>query len=228
MLKELNIRNFAIIDELQATFAGGLNIISGETGAVPDARPPGTLVGAGPAGPLSTERLELIREGVQECEARIFLEQTTKLAIGAIMVMGFTTSGYHSITPNSPAVSQTGRSTPSEAWAIKQLALEAIANIKAVKFGATETVYAAGVVNAKLPPTNAYQGKKTEEYTKCAYLDVRDMAQVVAQVDEHVKKSLPGRTLAFEVMTEYSAGKEPYAVLKIKVDRPFPMNRGPG
>jgi len=33
MLKELNIRNFAIIDELQVTFAGGLNIISGETGA---------------------------------------------------------------------------------------------------------------------------------------------------------------------------------------------------
>ena len=33
MLTELNIRNFAIIDELQVTFAEGLNIISGETGA---------------------------------------------------------------------------------------------------------------------------------------------------------------------------------------------------
>src|SRR5512133_2805423 len=33
MLTELNIRNFAIIDELKVTFDGGLNIISGETGA---------------------------------------------------------------------------------------------------------------------------------------------------------------------------------------------------
>jgi DNA repair protein RecN (Recombination protein N) len=33
MLAELNIRNFAIIDELQVAFTGGLNVISGETGA---------------------------------------------------------------------------------------------------------------------------------------------------------------------------------------------------
>ncbi|MDA8125200.1 MAG: DNA repair protein RecN [Deltaproteobacteria bacterium] len=33
MLAELNIRNFAIIDELQVAFAEGLNVISGETGA---------------------------------------------------------------------------------------------------------------------------------------------------------------------------------------------------
>jgi DNA repair protein RecN (Recombination protein N) len=33
MLTELNIRNFAIIDELQVAFDGGLNMISGETGA---------------------------------------------------------------------------------------------------------------------------------------------------------------------------------------------------
>lgn len=33
MLRELNIRNLAIIDELQALFTGGLNVISGETGA---------------------------------------------------------------------------------------------------------------------------------------------------------------------------------------------------
>jgi DNA repair protein RecN (Recombination protein N) len=33
MLAELNIRNFAIIDELKIAFDGGLNIISGETGA---------------------------------------------------------------------------------------------------------------------------------------------------------------------------------------------------
>jgi DNA repair protein RecN (Recombination protein N) len=33
MLAELNIRNFAIIDELRVSFDGGLNIISGETGA---------------------------------------------------------------------------------------------------------------------------------------------------------------------------------------------------
>lgn len=33
MLTELNIRNFAIIDELKIAFDGGLNVISGETGA---------------------------------------------------------------------------------------------------------------------------------------------------------------------------------------------------
>jgi DNA repair protein RecN (Recombination protein N) len=33
MLTELNIRNFAIIDELKVAFDGGLNVISGETGA---------------------------------------------------------------------------------------------------------------------------------------------------------------------------------------------------
>ncbi|MEK7374016.1 MAG: DNA repair protein RecN, partial [Thermodesulfobacteriota bacterium] len=33
MLTELNIRNFAIIDEMRVAFAGGLNVISGETGA---------------------------------------------------------------------------------------------------------------------------------------------------------------------------------------------------
>ena len=33
MLTELNIRNFAIIDEMHVSFAGGLNMLSGETGA---------------------------------------------------------------------------------------------------------------------------------------------------------------------------------------------------
>ena len=33
MLHELRIRNFAIIDQLELTFAAGLNILTGETGA---------------------------------------------------------------------------------------------------------------------------------------------------------------------------------------------------
>ena len=33
MLQELQIQNYAIIDELQIRFDGGLNIITGETGA---------------------------------------------------------------------------------------------------------------------------------------------------------------------------------------------------
>ncbi len=33
MLSELNIKNFAIIDELKVIFGHGLNVISGETGA---------------------------------------------------------------------------------------------------------------------------------------------------------------------------------------------------
>ncbi|MCK5488255.1 MAG: AAA family ATPase, partial [Desulfobacterales bacterium] len=33
MLKELSIRNFAIIDDLQIRFSEGLTILSGETGA---------------------------------------------------------------------------------------------------------------------------------------------------------------------------------------------------
>jgi len=34
MLNELSIKNFAIIDELHVSFGDGLNVISGETGAV--------------------------------------------------------------------------------------------------------------------------------------------------------------------------------------------------
>ncbi len=33
MLKELNIKNFAIIDQLRVEFAPGLNVFTGETGA---------------------------------------------------------------------------------------------------------------------------------------------------------------------------------------------------
>jgi DNA repair protein RecN (Recombination protein N) len=33
MLSELNIRNFAIIDQLQVEFGPGLNVLTGETGA---------------------------------------------------------------------------------------------------------------------------------------------------------------------------------------------------
>ena len=33
------------------------------------------LLGPGPTGPVATTRLEMMREGVQECEARIFIEQ---------------------------------------------------------------------------------------------------------------------------------------------------------
>ena len=33
MLEELRIKNFAIIDQLDLTFASGLNVITGETGA---------------------------------------------------------------------------------------------------------------------------------------------------------------------------------------------------
>ena len=33
MLKELSIRNFAIIDDLSIRYAGGLTVLSGETGA---------------------------------------------------------------------------------------------------------------------------------------------------------------------------------------------------
>ena len=33
MLAELNIKNFAIIDNLNLSFSSGLNILSGETGA---------------------------------------------------------------------------------------------------------------------------------------------------------------------------------------------------
>ena len=33
MLEELHVHNYAIIDKLQVRFTGGLNILSGETGA---------------------------------------------------------------------------------------------------------------------------------------------------------------------------------------------------
>jgi hypothetical protein len=36
----------------------------------------GWLLGPGPSGPVGTTRLEVFREGIQECEARIFIEST--------------------------------------------------------------------------------------------------------------------------------------------------------
>ena len=36
---------------------------------------PPPLLATGPAGPVSTSRFEMFREGLQECEARIFIEK---------------------------------------------------------------------------------------------------------------------------------------------------------
>jgi DNA repair protein RecN (Recombination protein N) len=67
MLTELNIRNFAIIDELTVTFDGGVNILSGETGA-------GKSIIIGAVGLLLGERAsaEMIRSPADEAvvEAR--------------------------------------------------------------------------------------------------------------------------------------------------------------
>src|SRR5574337_1097192 len=61
MLKELNIRNFAIIDQLRVEFGPGLNVLTGETGAgksiVVDAL--GLVLGDRASG-------DLIRSGCQE------------------------------------------------------------------------------------------------------------------------------------------------------------------
>ncbi|MFB0526627.1 MAG: DNA repair protein RecN [bacterium] len=69
MLRELSIKNFALIEELHISFDKGLNILTGETGA-------GKSIIIGAIGLILGERasLEVIRKGSDLCEVRGLFE----------------------------------------------------------------------------------------------------------------------------------------------------------
>ncbi|HTP60422.1 MAG TPA: AAA family ATPase, partial [Spirochaetia bacterium] len=61
MLEELHVHNYAIIDKLQVRFTGGLNVLSGETGA-------GKSILVGALGLLLGDKTDtsIIRSGAEE------------------------------------------------------------------------------------------------------------------------------------------------------------------
>jgi DNA repair protein RecN (Recombination protein N) len=69
MLKELSIRNFAIIDDLQISFSAGLTILSGETGA-------GKSIILSAVNLLLGSRAsaDLVRTGAENAELEAFFE----------------------------------------------------------------------------------------------------------------------------------------------------------
>ena len=69
MLRELSIKNFALIEELHISFDKGLNILTGETGA-------GKSIIIGAIGLILGERAssEVIRKGSDLCEVRGLFE----------------------------------------------------------------------------------------------------------------------------------------------------------
>jgi DNA repair protein RecN (Recombination protein N) len=75
MLKELNIKNFAIIDQLRVEFAPGLNVFTGETGA-------GKSVVVDALSLALGERasVDLIRSGFQEAVVEAAFELTSRIA----------------------------------------------------------------------------------------------------------------------------------------------------
>lgn len=73
MLTELNIRNFAIIDELEVSLTGGLNVITGETGA-------GKSIIIGAVGLLLGERAssDLIRSSAETATVEALFDVSDK------------------------------------------------------------------------------------------------------------------------------------------------------
>src|SRR5919202_113101 len=75
MLRELRIRNFAIIDEVTLDFGEGLNVVTGETGA-------GKSIILNALGLISGERVssDLIRHGAEEASVEaLFAELPEKV-----------------------------------------------------------------------------------------------------------------------------------------------------
>ena len=80
MLKELSIRNFAIIDDLQIDFSGGFTILSGETGA-------GKSIILNAVNLLLGSRVsaELVRTGAESAELEALFEISTTSNVARIM-----------------------------------------------------------------------------------------------------------------------------------------------
>ncbi len=76
MLRELSIKNFALIEELQISFDKGLNILTGETGA-------GKSIIIGAIGLILGERAssEVIRKGSDLCEVRGLFDIKEKVGL---------------------------------------------------------------------------------------------------------------------------------------------------
>ena len=80
MLKELSIRNFAIIDDLQIGFSGGLTILSGETGA-------GKSIILNAVNLLLGSRAsaDLVRTGAKTAELEALFDIAPNSSVSAIM-----------------------------------------------------------------------------------------------------------------------------------------------
>ena len=80
MLKELSIRNFAIIDDLSIRYAGGLTVLSGETGA-------GKSILINAVNLILGRRASaaLIRTGCKTAELEAFFQIATPSAVAGIM-----------------------------------------------------------------------------------------------------------------------------------------------
>ena len=85
MLKELSIRNFAIIDDLQIEFSDGLTVLSGETGA-------GKSIILNAVNLLLGTRAsaDLVRTGAQKAELEALFQISAKSKVAGIM----TANGY--------------------------------------------------------------------------------------------------------------------------------------
>ncbi|HEX9021481.1 MAG TPA: DNA repair protein RecN [Nitrospirota bacterium] len=82
MLKELNIKNLAIIDQLQVEFGPGLNVLTGETGAGKS-----IIVDALNLALGERASAELIRTGAQEAVVEAAFELNGKSAAGAAALL---------------------------------------------------------------------------------------------------------------------------------------------
>ena len=80
MLKELSIRNFAIINDLQIDFSGGFTILSGETGA-------GKSIILNAVNLLLGSRAsaELVRTGAESAELEALFEISATSSVARIM-----------------------------------------------------------------------------------------------------------------------------------------------
>ncbi len=80
MLQELNIRNFAIIDDLNISFSDGLTILSGETGAGKS-----IIVNAVNLLLGSRATAKLIRTGNETAELEVLFQITNQSKVIGIM-----------------------------------------------------------------------------------------------------------------------------------------------
>jgi len=82
MLKELSIKNFAIIDQLRVEFASGLNVFTGETGAGKSIVVDALSLALG-----ERANVDLIRSGFQEAVVEAAFELNNRIAADVSMVL---------------------------------------------------------------------------------------------------------------------------------------------